>query len=87
MCEDGVASAADIDRAIVLGYKHPIGPLRLCDLVGLDVRLAIAEDLVKRLGPRYEPPALMRQMVTQGLLGKKSGQGFYSWPALATGTA
>ena len=87
MCEDSVASAADIDRAIVLGYKHPIGPLRLCDLVGLDVRLAIAEDLAKRLGSRFEPPPLMRQMVAQGLLGKKSGQGFYSWPAPATGTA
>jgi 3-hydroxybutyryl-CoA dehydrogenase len=76
-----VASAEDIDLGMTLGYKHPVGPLRLCDLVGLDVRLAIAEDLSVRLGPRFEPPELMRQMVAEGKLGKKSGQGFYSWEA------
>lgn len=79
MVEEGVASAGDIDSAMVLGYKHPIGPLRLTDLVGLDVRLAIAEHLAVELGPRFEPPALLRQMVADGLLGKKSGQGFHTW--------
>jgi 3-hydroxybutyryl-CoA dehydrogenase len=79
MLEEGVASAADIDQAMVLGYGFPMGPLRLTDLVGLDVRLAIAEYLAKTLGPRFEPPALLRRMVAAGQLGKKSGQGFYAW--------
>lgn len=81
MVEQGVASPADIDRAMELGYNHPMGPLRLTDVVGLDVRLRIAEYLHSTLGgAQYEPPALMRQMVTEGKLGKKSGQGFYEWP-------
>jgi 3-hydroxybutyryl-CoA dehydrogenase len=79
MLEEGVASAADIDQAMVLGYGFPMGPLRLTDLVGLDVRLAIAEYLSKTLGPRFEPPALLRRLVAEGKLGKKSGQGFYAW--------
>jgi 3-hydroxybutyryl-CoA dehydrogenase len=77
--EEGVASAEDIDTAMVLGYKHPVGPLRLTDLVGLDVRLAIAEYLSSRLGARFEPPKLLREKVARGELGKKSGRGFYSW--------
>ncbi|MGJ4844382.1 3-hydroxyacyl-CoA dehydrogenase family protein [Leifsonia sp. Le1] len=80
MLEDGVASADDIDAAMVLGYKHPVGPLRLTDLVGLDVRLGIAEYLHEHLGPRFEPPALLRTMVAEGRLGRKSGRGFYDWP-------
>lgn len=79
MVEDGVASPEDIDRAMVLGYRHPMGPLRLTDLVGLDVRLGAAEYLAAELGPRFEPPRLMREMVAQGRLGRKSGQGFFTW--------
>lgn len=79
MVEAGVASAEDIDRGMVFGYKHPIGPLRLTDLVGLDVRLGIAEHLTRALGPRFEPPQLLRSMVADGHLGKKSGRGFYEW--------
>lgn len=79
MLEEGVASAEDIDRAMELGYNHPMGPLRLTDLVGLDVRLGIAEYLAANLGPRFEPPQLLRDMVAQGKLGKKTGQGFYRW--------
>ncbi len=79
MVEQEVASAEDIDRGMELGYKHPMGPLRLTDLVGLDVRLGIAEHLAATLGPRFEPPDLLRQMVADGKLGKKSGQGFYPW--------
>ena len=80
MVEQGVASPEDIDKAMVLGYRHPVGPLRLTDMVGLDVRLAIGEHLAAELGnPAFEPPALMRQMVTAGKLGKKAGQGFYTW--------
>lgn len=79
MMEEGVASAADIDKAMELGYNHPMGPLRLTDLVGLDVRLGIAEYLARTLGPRFEPPQLLRDMVAQGKLGKKSGEGFYRW--------
>ena len=78
MLESGVASAEDIDKAMVLGYGHPMGPLKLTDLVGLDVRLAIADYLKKELNhPGFEAPALMRRMVAEGKLGKKSGQGFY----------
>ncbi|MEA2465207.1 MAG: 3-hydroxybutyryl-CoA dehydrogenase [Acidobacteriota bacterium] len=80
MLEEGVASADDIDRAMELGYNHPMGPLRLTDLVGLDVRLGIAEYLAATLGPRFEPPQLLRDLVAQGKLGKKTGEGFYPWP-------
>jgi|ERR1044071_4296599 3-hydroxybutyryl-CoA dehydrogenase len=79
MLEEGVASAEDIDRAMELGYNHPMGPLRLTDLVGLDVRLGIAEYLASTLGPRFEPPQLLRDLVEQGKLGKKTGEGFYRW--------
>ena len=79
MLEEGVASAEDIDRAMELGYNHPMGPLKLTDLVGLDVRLGIAEYLASHLGPRFEPPQLLRDMVRGGKLGKKSGEGFYRW--------
>jgi 3-hydroxybutyryl-CoA dehydrogenase len=80
MVEQGVASPEDIDKAMVLGYRHPVGPLRLTDMVGLDVRLAIGEYLAKELGnAAFEPPSLMRRMVADGRLGKKSGQGFYDW--------
>jgi 3-hydroxybutyryl-CoA dehydrogenase len=80
MLEQGVASAEDIDRAMELGYNHPMGPLRLTDVVGLDVRLAIAEHLHATLGDdTYEPPTLLRRLVGEGKLGRKSGQGFYSW--------
>lgn len=82
MVEEGVASAEDIDKAMVLGYRHPMGPLRLTDLVGLDVRLHIGRYLASELGnPAFEPPALLEQMVAEGRLGQKSGRGFYDWPA------
>lgn len=80
MLEQGVASAEDIDRAMELGYRHPMGPLKLTDLVGLDVRLAILEHLHREVGEQFRPPALLRQMVRAGKLGKKSGEGFYKWP-------
>ena len=80
MFEEGVASARDIDRAMELGYRHPMGPLRLTDLVGLDVRLAIAEHLAKELRTdRFAPPAVLRDLVAEGKTGKKSGEGFYRW--------
>ena len=80
MVEQGVASPEDIDTAMVLGYRHPVGPLRLSDLVGIDVRMHIGEYLAKELdNPAFEPPELMRRMVREGRLGKKSGQGFYTW--------
>lgn len=79
MLESGVASAADIDQAMELGYKHPMGPLKLTDLVGLDVRLAIAEHLSKEIGPQFTPPPLLRRLVRAGKLGKKTGEGFYRW--------
>jgi 3-hydroxybutyryl-CoA dehydrogenase len=79
MLEDEVASAEDIDRAMVLGYRHPMGPLKLTDLVGLDVRLAIAEYLAETLGDRFRPPDLLRAKVAAGELGKKTGRGFYPW--------
>ncbi|MBC7558499.1 MAG: 3-hydroxyacyl-CoA dehydrogenase family protein [Dermatophilaceae bacterium] len=79
MVEQGVASAEDIDAAMVLGYKFPVGPLRLTDIVGLDVRLGIAEYLHSTLGERFAPPQLMRDMVARGELGRKSGKGFYHW--------
>ncbi|WP_158865329.1 3-hydroxyacyl-CoA dehydrogenase family protein [Leifsonia sp. AG29] len=83
MVEEGVATPDDIDLAMTLGYKHPVGPLRLTDIVGLDVRLDIAEYLARELGPRYEPPELLRTMVAEGMLGRKSGRGFYEWPGAA----
>ena len=80
MVEEGVADPAAIDKAMELGYRHPMGPLRLTDLVGLDVRLAIAEYLHEKLGgERYRPPAILRRMVEEGKLGRKSGEGFYRW--------
>jgi 3-hydroxybutyryl-CoA dehydrogenase len=79
MVEEGVASAEEIDRAIELGYGHPMGPLKLTDQVGLDVRLAIAEHLHSELGERFRPPQLLRRMVRAGKLGKKSGEGFYKY--------
>ncbi|WP_433389132.1 3-hydroxyacyl-CoA dehydrogenase family protein [Micromonospora sp. KLBMP9576] len=79
MVADGVASPADIDKAMVLGYRHPVGPLELTDLVGLDVRLDIARTLQAAYGDRFAPPPLLVEMVGAGHLGKKSGQGFYRW--------
>ncbi len=79
MVEEGVASARDIDNAMVLGYKFPVGPLALTDIVGLDVRLGIAEYLASTLGDRFAPPKLMREMVERGELGRKSGKGFYTY--------
>ncbi|MGW1209896.1 3-hydroxyacyl-CoA dehydrogenase family protein [Streptomyces sp. NPDC002499] len=79
MVEEGVAAPEAIDDAMRLGYKHPMGPLRLTDLVGLDVRLAIAEYLHATLGERFAPPRLLREKVARGELGHKTGQGFYTW--------
>lgn len=79
MLEEGVATATDIDRAMEIGYRHPMGPLRLTDLVGLDVRFAIAENLHEAFGERFTPPELLREMVARGDLGKKTGNGFYKW--------
>ncbi len=81
MFEQGVASAGDIDTAMKLGYGHPMGPLELTDLVGLDVRLGIAEYLTEAIGPNFTPPAVLRDLVAAGKLGKKSGEGFYRWGA------
>lgn len=80
MLQEGVASAEAIDQAMELGYNHPIGPLRLTDMVGLDTRLEIARYLDSELeGDRFEPPELLVEMVEEGRLGKKSGEGFYQW--------
>lgn len=80
MLEQGVASAKDIDTAMELGYNHPMGPLKLTDHVGLDIRLNIAEYLYQELGSdTFRPPDLLRRMVKEGKLGKKSGEGFYNW--------
>ncbi|HET6671703.1 MAG TPA: 3-hydroxyacyl-CoA dehydrogenase family protein [Pyrinomonadaceae bacterium] len=80
MLEQGVASAKDIDKAMELGYNHPMGPLKLTDVVGLDVRLNIAEYLHRALGSEtFRPPDVLRRLVSEGKLGKKSGEGFYSW--------
>jgi 3-hydroxybutyryl-CoA dehydrogenase len=84
MVEEGVASPSDIDKAMRLGYRHPMGPLMLGDLVGLDVRLHIADHLASVYGSRFEPPPLLRSMVARGHLGKKTGRGFYDW---STGSA
>ena len=79
MLDEGVASAADIDTAMTLGYRHPVGPLKTTDIVGHDVRLNIAEHLARELGPRFAPPQVLRDKVAAGELGRKTGQGFYSW--------
>ncbi|HSY14569.1 MAG TPA: 3-hydroxyacyl-CoA dehydrogenase family protein [Jatrophihabitantaceae bacterium] len=79
MVSEGVASVPDIDLGMTLGYKFPVGPLELTDRVGLDVRLAIATHLSSTLGERFQAPDLLRQMVAEGKLGRKSGEGFYLW--------
>lgn len=79
MVADGVASASDVDTAMTLGYRHPVGPLELTDLVGLDVRLDIARTLRAAYGDRFAPPALLEEKVARGELGAKTGQGFYRW--------
>jgi 3-hydroxybutyryl-CoA dehydrogenase len=79
MVQEGVADAESIDDAMTLGYGHRMGPLRSTDLVGLDVRLAIAEYLESQLGERFAPPALLREKVERGELGRKSGRGFFDW--------
>lgn len=79
MLEEGVASAEDIDTAMTLGYKHPMGPLKTTDVVGLDVRLAIAEHLAREIGERFEPPTILREKVAARHLGRKTSQGFYAW--------
>ncbi|MDS0300554.1 3-hydroxyacyl-CoA dehydrogenase family protein [Halogeometricum sp. S1BR25-6] len=79
MVETGVASAEDIDAAMELGYRHPMGPLELTDVVGLDVRLDILEYLREELGERFRPPQVLKRKVHAGNLGKKSGEGFYVW--------
>jgi 3-hydroxybutyryl-CoA dehydrogenase len=80
MLEQGVASAEDIDKAMALGYNHPMGPLKLTDLVGLDIRLSIAEYLFEKLGSEvFRPPDILKRKVAEGKLGKKTGEGFYKW--------
>jgi 3-hydroxybutyryl-CoA dehydrogenase len=79
MLQDGVASAEDIDNAMLIAYRHPMGPLRLSDIVGLDVRLDIARQLSSTLGDRYAPPQILEEMVARGDLGRKSGKGFFDW--------
>ncbi|MGP9723682.1 3-hydroxyacyl-CoA dehydrogenase family protein [Corynebacterium sp. AOP40-9SA-29] len=81
MVEEGVASPEDIDNAMTLGYKHPVGPLALTDIVGLDVRLGIAEYLESTLGERFAPPQILRDKVKAGDIGRKSGRGFYEYPS------
>ena len=79
MVQEGVATEEDIDTAMTLGYRHPVGPLKTPDTVGLAVRLASAEHLARELGPRFEPPQLLRDKVAAGELGRKTGRGFYDW--------
>jgi 3-hydroxybutyryl-CoA dehydrogenase len=79
LLESGIATAEDIDTAMTLGYGHPMGPLRLTDLVGLDVRLDIARYLQTVYGDRFSPPRLLEEMVAEGRLGQKTGEGFYRW--------
>jgi 3-hydroxybutyryl-CoA dehydrogenase len=80
MLEEGVASAVDIDTAMELGYGHPMGPLRVSDVVGLDVRLKIADYLHQAFGEqKFEAPRILRDKVTRGELGKKTGRGFFDW--------
>lgn len=80
MLESGVTSAEEIDRAATLAYRHPVGPLRLSDIVGLDVRLDVARALEAAHGARFAPPAILIEMVAAGKLGVKSGEGFFKWP-------
>jgi 3-hydroxybutyryl-CoA dehydrogenase len=86
MLESGVASAEDIDKALVLGYGHPMGPLRLTDLVGLDIRLAVATYLQSEYGDRFAPPKMLVRLVGEGHLGQKTGRGFYDWSAAGEGS-
>jgi len=79
MLEEGVATAGDIDTAMELGYRHPVGPLRTTDIVGLDLRLAIAEHLAREVSDRFAPPSILQELVAAGHLGRKAGQGFYTW--------
>jgi 3-hydroxybutyryl-CoA dehydrogenase len=81
MLEAGIASAADIDKAVKLGLNHPMGPFEMVDLVGLDVRLKILEYLHSTLGEKYKPSPLLRQYVQQGRLGRKSGRGVHDYSA------
>jgi 3-hydroxybutyryl-CoA dehydrogenase len=82
MVEEGIAGPEDIDRALELGYGHRMGPLKTSDLVGLDVRLAIAETLSAELpSDRFQPPEILRSLVAEGHTGRKSGEGFYRWDA------
>jgi len=80
MLQEGIASAADIDKALKLGLNHPMGPFELVDLVGLDTRLSILEYLHKSLGEKYRPAPLLVQYVKSGRLGRKSGRGVYEYP-------
>jgi 3-hydroxybutyryl-CoA dehydrogenase len=79
MVQEGVATPQDIDTAMELGYNHPMGPIELGDVVGLDVRLDILEYLRDELGERFRPPQILKRKVRAGKLGKKSGEGFYVW--------
>ena len=83
MLEEGIASAADIDKALKLGLNHPMGPFELVDLVGLDTRLNILEYLHKTLGEKYRPAPLLVQYVEAGRLGRKAGRGVYEYPEVA----
>lgn len=85
MLQDGVASAEDIDKAMLIAYRHPMGPLRLSDIVGLDVRLDIARNLALSLGERYAPPRILEEKVARGELGRKTGRGFFEWPDATPG--
>jgi 3-hydroxybutyryl-CoA dehydrogenase len=79
MVEEGVAAPGDIDAAMELGYNHPMGPIELGDVVGLDVRLDILEYLREELGERFRPPQVLKRKVRAGKLGRKTGEGFYIW--------
>jgi 3-hydroxybutyryl-CoA dehydrogenase len=85
MLQEGIASAADIDKALKLGLNHPMGPFELVDLVGLDTRLSILEYLHKSLGEKYRPAPLLVQYVKAGRLGRKSGHGVYEYPEMQVG--
>jgi 3-hydroxybutyryl-CoA dehydrogenase len=87
MLEQGVATADDIDLAMQLGYNHPVGPLKLTDIVGLDVRLAVADHLLASFGDAtYRAPDILRRKVAAGELGRKTGRGFYAWPPIDKGS-
>ena len=87
MLQEGIASPADIDKALKLGLNHPMGPFELVDLVGLDTRLHILEYLHRTLGEKYRPAPLLVQYVKAGRLGRKSGRGVYEYPAKPAPTA